>query len=335
MKDIALWNDVTISGRSSESSIWGFPDFTSGRDEVLTENDIDYDDEFRQGVGKEYILDNIYIWYGRFQSRSKKPMPISNSKAHVQMLFCLGKNIAYLSDHARPFAKFKAYQHNLLLLPQTDMAVQWRPFEENEAFAINISTEFFFNNLADGHPLKLHFQNGIEEVAPAFFSQWNLPLTPRMASILFEILNCDYTTNHKALFIKAKVIELIALQFEQYEQMPSPDIIHVLNEDDREKMVQARDILVSNLETPLSLKDLAHQVGTNEFNLKKKFKVLFGDTVFGYLHNFRMQKAKELLCDEEVKIRDIAQTIGYKHATHFTTAFKKYYGCLPTKIKLA
>jgi AraC-like DNA-binding protein len=331
MMDLASGNAASVV--DEDSDVWRFPEFVRGSD-VITEKLLNYDDEFRLGIGKEYIAEDIYIWYGRFQSRSPRPMPISNSTAHVQMFFCLGKNIAYFSGYGRQFVKFKTYQHNLMLIPEGDIAVQWRPFEENEAFAINVSAEFFLTNLADGHPLKVRFQEAVQEKLPALFIQQNLPMSPKIASILFEILNCDYKPSHKELFVKAKVMELMALQLAQGEVQPSQSSLHVLSEDDREKMLQAKDILVSNLEAPLSLKDLAHQVGTNEFNLKKNFKLLFGDTVFGYLHTVRMEKAKELLCDEEVKIRDIAQTIGYKHATHFTTAFKKYYGCLPTKIKL-
>ncbi|WP_221394666.1 AraC family transcriptional regulator [Dyadobacter sp. NIV53] len=214
------------------------------------------------------------------------------------------------------------------------MLVQWHPGEETEGFAINITPDFFFNNLPETHPLYSHFQSGIDEVLPAFMSQRNLPVTPRMISTLFEILNCTYSGYHKSLFVKAKVIELLALQFEQYEQLPVPDIASAPKQEDIEKMHLARQILIDNIETPLSLKDLAHQIGTNEFNLKKYFKEVFGTTVFGYLHETRMEKSREQLCQDGNKIAEIAQRMGYKHATHFTAAFKKYYGYLPNKIRI-
>ena len=48
-----------------------------------------------------------------------------------------------------------------------------------------------------------------------------------------------------------------------------------------------------------------------------------------------MEKAKEQLCQEGSKIAEVAQRMGYKHATHFTAAFKKYYGYVPNKIRIA
>ena len=314
---------------------WAFPDFAGLKKDDLMANQLTYSDEYSEGIGQEIALEGIYLWYGKFRANSPDPIVIDTSGSHIQMNFCLQNTMTYLPESGvKPFVRFKAYQHNLLLLPKRKMAVKWLPDNEIEVFCINLSTEFFFNNLPENHSLRNHFQAGIRHILPAFLSTRNLPVTSKMIAALFEILNCQYAGYHKVLFVKAKVIELMALQFEQYEQMPAPDITSSLKEEDIEKMHLAREILVENVEAPLSMKDLAHQIGTNEFNLKKYFKEVFGTTVFGYLHDFRMEKSKEQLCQEGCKISDIAQRMGYKHATHFTAAFKKYYGFLPTKMRI-
>ena len=333
---ITEMNMVTNLTNHKSLETWHFPDFSSIKKDEVTENNIEFDDDLRTGMGKELLLEDVYIWYGKFRAHSKKQLLVLSSGSHVQMNFSLQSATTYFTDILqKPFVRFKPHQHNLLLLPKRNMLVQWLPNEETEAFSINITTDFFFNNLPESHPLYRHFQNGIEEVLPAFMSQQNLPVTPKMISTLFEILNCQYSGYHKSLFVKAKVIELLALQFDQYEQLPVPDITSVLKIADVDKMHLVRNLLIENLEQPLSLKDLAHQVGTNEFNLKKYFKEVFGTTVFGYLHDFRMEKSKEQLCLEGSKIAEVAQRMGYKHATHFTAAFKKYYGYVPNKIRIA
>jgi len=324
-----------ILDQEKAADAWHYPDFTSIKKEEVIENDVEYNDEFRIGFGKELILEDVYIWYGKFRSISKTRMLVVSSGSHVQMNFSLQNVTTYFTEILpKPFVQFKSHQHNLLLLPKKNMLVQWLPDQETEVFAVNITSDFFFSNLPETHPLYDHFRNGIAESLPAFMSQWNLPVTPRMISTLFEILNCQYSGYHKSLFVKAKVIELLALQFEQYEQLPVPDITSALKKEDVEKMHLAREILIENIETPLSLKDLAHRVGTNEFNLKKYFKEVFGTTVFGYLHEYRMEQSREQLCREGSKITEVAQRMGYKHATHFTAAFKKYYGYLPNKIRI-
>lgn len=314
---------------------WEYPDFAFLKKDEIIENEIEFDGQYMHGSGREILLQGVYFWYGNFQVTSRKPLVINTSASHIQMNFCLQNVTTYFSESfSKPFVRFKPYQHNLLLLPQRKMVMQWQPDVETEIFSINISPEFFFANLPETHPIYTHFQEGIAEVLPAFLSLRNLPVTPKMISALFEILHCQYSGYHKNLFVKAKVIELLALQFEQYEQLPLPDITSSLKPEDVHKMHLAKEILVENLEAPLSIKDLAHKVGTNEYNLKKYFKEVFGTTVFGYLHEFRMEKSKEELGVDGNKISDVAQRMGYKHATHFTAAFKKYYGYLPNKMRL-
>lgn len=314
---------------------WQFPEYASLTKDEIIENHIDFCDEYRNGFGKEILMDGIYFWYGKFTVNSTKPMLVNTLSSHIQMNFSIQNVTTYFSDSlTKPFVRFKPHQHNLVLLPQRKMLVQWLADQETEIFSINITPEFFFNTLPESHPLSEHFKLGIEKRLPAFFSLRNLPVTAKMISVLFEILHCQYSGYHKSLFIKAKVIELLALQFEQYEHLPLPDITTPLKQEDVIKMHLARQILVENLEVTLSIKDLAQQVGTNEYSLKKYFKEVFGTTVFGYLHDFRMEKSKEQLSVEGSKISEVALKMGYKHATHFTAAFKKYYGFLPNKMRI-
>nr|WP_301005439.1 helix-turn-helix transcriptional regulator [Lunatimonas sp.] len=83
------------------------------------------------------------------------------------------------------------------------------------------------------------------------------------------------------------------------------------------------------LSDPPSLRKLALEVGTNESHLKRHFKEAFHQTVYGFVIDKRMEKALELLKDKDLKIVEIAERLGYKHATHFSAAFKKYFGGHP------
>ena len=74
-------------------------------------------------------------------------------------------------------------------------------------------------------------------------------------------------------------------------------------------------------------------VGTNEYDLKRDFKVVFGNTVYGYLKQYRMEQAKSMLIENDATVAEISLKVGYKHATHFTSAFKKHYGYLPNKLR--
>jgi len=98
-------------------------------------------------------------------------------------------------------------------------------------------------------------------------------------------------------------------------------------------MQDAKTFLEGNFNHPPTIPTLAHLVGTNENHLKKHFKAVFQETVFGFIKNFRIEKAKQLLKIGELTIAQIADQLGYKHATHFSAAFKKITGELPKEFQ--
>ena len=65
---------------------------------------------------------------------------------------------------------------------------------------------------------------------------------------------------------------------------------------DIRKIREGRNIILNNLEAELpSLKDFAHQLGTNEFKLKYGFRELYGTSVYRFLLQERLRKAKMLI----------------------------------------
>ncbi len=107
--------------------------------------------------------------------------------------------------------------------------------------------------------------------------------------------------------------------------------IHSLKPDDVDRIYQARDILLQCLDNPPSLIELARQVGLNDCTLKRGFRQVFGTTAFGYLHNYRLEQARQLLEERRLNISEIAQAIGFANRSHFASAFRKKFGITPKK----
>jgi AraC-like DNA-binding protein len=81
-----------------------------------------------------------------------------------------------------------------------------------------------------------------------------------------------------------------------------------------------------------SLKDLTYKFGLNEFKLKKGYKQLFQTTVFGHVHQLRMQKAKTVLEEKAMNVSEASFYIGYNNVSSFCTEFKKRFGYSPGKL---
>ncbi len=154
--------------------------------------------------------------------------------------------------------------------------------------------------------------------------------TPQMQTILQQILNCPYQALTRQLYLEAKVLELMALRLEDLQDSRTIDANITLKPQQIDSIYQARDILISNFTNPPTLIALARQVKLNDCTLKKGFQQIFGTTVFGYLHNYRMERAKELLLDAKLTVNQVAQSVGYASRSAFMTAFRKKFGTSPS-----
>jgi AraC-like DNA-binding protein len=161
--------------------------------------------------------------------------------------------------------------------------------------------------------------------------QTSRPTTLQMGQVIQGImLNIDKRGNHH-IYFEAKALELLFLELEQVAALAIQQANPFLRSHDVERIYLAKAMVEENLLNPCSLIELAHRVGLNDFKLKKGFREVFGTTVFGYLYDLRMEKAKLLLKNGK-PVREVAFEVGYKNAHHFTTAFKKKFGYLPSKI---
>ncbi|MEM9979593.1 MAG: AraC family transcriptional regulator, partial [Cyanobacteria bacterium P01_D01_bin.2] len=154
--------------------------------------------------------------------------------------------------------------------------------------------------------------------------------TPTMLSAVQQILTCPYQGKVRKLYLESKTLELLALKLDQMGQ-PEPESDHkiTLKSDDIHRLYQARQILLTDIEHPPSLMELARKVGINDFKLKRGFRQIFGTTVFGCLYDHRMERAKQLLDSRHLKVAQIAQTVGYANPSQFSAAFKRKFGFSP------
>lgn len=282
--------------------------------------------------------DGITLGYYNVKSSEPGQVIIRNQHPFIQLSYTLSGHKSYkvAEDKRHPASfKFKKQEYNYLFFPKDQIRLYWEPAERLEIFELGISPELMIRCLPEEHPFLDVVQTNLASNKMAPMSSSNLFIQANSSRILYDILHCPLEGRYKQLYIKSKVGELLALELEAFEQRTkilTTNKATKIRPIDIERMHQARDIVVSNIQSPCSLIDLAHQVGTNDAYLKKHFKEVFGTTVFGYLHEVKMKEAKELLLSGKA-VSDVAFLTGYKHVSHFTRAFKKHYGINPNKVR--
>lgn len=154
-------------------------------------------------------------------------------------------------------------------------------------------------------------------------------ITEMISPVLYQIFNCPFKGRVRQFYLEAKAMELIALRLEQMGGVPSPG--NELPFGEMEKINAAADLLLADLENPPSLFGLARSVGVSHGKLNQGFNRVFGTTVFGYLRECRLGRARQLLSSKQMNVTQAALNVGYTSLPSFSRAFYNRFGVTPTQ----
>ncbi|GAB4304362.1 MAG: AraC family transcriptional regulator [Geminocystis sp.] len=159
--------------------------------------------------------------------------------------------------------------------------------------------------------------------------------SPEIVRALHQIYQCPYHGLTRQVYLESKALELFSLQFNSCDLSSVSSQKLSIKKEDLDRVEYAKDILIKSYLNPPSLKELSQKVGLNNRTLKQGFKQLFGTTVFGYLYNYRMEQAQELLRNSNLTIAQIAHSVGYSNPEAFSTAFRRKFAQSPKSYQLS
>lgn len=243
-----------------------------------------------------------------------------------------------LSDKAISYHDKSGVEH--ITPPQSGNMV-FLSSEENEA-------KILFQKDTDYHTFDIHLPvsflqhyAGASKILDSFLAQIhqdkstgltpdNIPINPAIYNAIQDMKTCVYVGLTRRIYLESKAYEIIALLYEHVENKKENC---ELNPSDQEKIHLAAALIRENLEKPLTIIELAYQIGINQTKLKSGFKTLYGNTVFGYLQDIRMHQARRYLLDTHLSIQEIGMLLGYQSTSNFSIAFKKTFGYSPMKLR--
>ena len=158
-----------------------------------------------------------------------------------------------------------------------------------------------------------------------------LPFTSSIAVVLSQILQAKVHDTMKELYFKGKVYELLSLYFNKSEDPSLEQCPFLVDEENVQKIRIAKDIILERMTDPPSLENLSVEIGLSLKKLKEGFKQLYGDTVYSYLLDHKMEEARRMLDSQKFNVNEVGLKLGYSTASHFIAAFKKKYGTTPKK----
>ena len=150
-------------------------------------------------------------------------------------------------------------------------------------------------------------------------------------AVLQQILTAKNHSSIRDLYIKGKTYELLSLHFDSGENTEDEYCPFLIDEQYVLKIRKAKDIIIERMAERPSLQELADEIGLTLKKLKEGFKQIYGDTVYSFLFDYKMNQARIFLESHLYNVNEVGLKVGYSTSSHFIAAFKKKFGTTPKK----
>ncbi|SEW28405.1 AraC-type DNA-binding protein [Chitinophaga sp. YR573] len=155
-------------------------------------------------------------------------------------------------------------------------------------------------------------------------------IPPSIDKITKEILEANVPVALRNFYFKVKAEELIYLLFAELFQRENMSVA-ALNIADIQTIYKIRNSLLTRLDTPPVVSELALQANFSKSKLTRLFRQIFGTGIFQYYQAFRMQEAARLLKAKRLSVSEVGYQMGFINLSHFSRTFEKYIGMKPKK----
>ncbi|WP_418510503.1 helix-turn-helix transcriptional regulator [Corallibacter sp.] len=245
----------------------------------------------------------------------------------IQFHFCLKGTCKFIFNEGRYALDIEDEKTLLLYNPQRDLPIHLEIDPDSWLVSVLISIKKFhglfsqeadyITFLSDDNKDKKYYKDGI--------------ISPSMAIVLTQLLHYNLNKSIKSLYFKGKAYELLSLYFNRSEDANIEQCPFLIDETNVIKIRKAKDIIISRMTEPPTLQELADEIQLSLKKLKEGFKEIYGDSVFSFLFDYKMEVARKLLESGNNNVNEVGLKVGYSTASHFISAFKKKYGTTPKK----
>ncbi|MFA8342742.1 MAG: helix-turn-helix transcriptional regulator [Rhodothermaceae bacterium] len=289
-----------------------------------------FDFRFASGIARVISFDGIAINVGSYKSKEDFSLCGITDTPSIEL---------HVNFKGTTVGKIKRYSDEVVMQPDdcnlfycdsTEGVFRSQKDQEYYFICIHILPDFFENLVDTCADLFSPFLNSVGKRDYLALIKENIKVTPEMKNIVLQIINCKMQGRLRQVYLKSKITELLILFADRIDNRIGS---FSFSKGDKERIHTAREILIEDIQNPPTLSQLARRSGLNEFKLKKGFKEEFGNTVYGYLLEHKLDKARIMLQEKENSISEIAFITGYSCAAHFSTAFRKRFGFTPSTIR--
>ena len=265
----------------------------------------------------------------RFQNDENETFQVEKqiSQGLIQFHFGIKGKAKFIFNQGNYTLDLKEEKSLLLYNPQKELPLNLILEPQTWVISVIISIKKF-HALFSTEASYIPFLSG-ENQDKKYYNESDI--SPSMAIVLSQLFHYNLHPNIKNLYYKGKGYELLSLYFNRSEDPDAEQCPFLIDEENVMKIKKAKEIVITNMAEPPGLQELADQVGLNLKKLKMGFKQIYGDTVYGFLFDYKMDCARKLLDSGSYNVNEVGLKIGYSTGSHFIAAFKKKFATTPKK----
>jgi len=281
-----------------------------------------------RGSVEEIVIDEgFYVLKIQNESAQTQQVIREIDSSFIQFHYCLKGGAQFIFNNGN-YALDLLDEHALLLYnPQIDLPLNLHINSNSWMISLLISIKKF-HSLFSQEANYIHFLSDENKDKKYYDSK---SISPAMAVVLNQMMNYNLHSSIKTLYLKGKAYELLSLYFNRSQDANIEQCPFLVDEENVLKIRKAKDIIIARMADPPSLQELANEVGLTLKKLKEGFKQIYGDSVYSFLFDYKMEYACKLLSTNKMNVNEVGHKIGYSTSSHFIAAFKKKYGTTPKK----
>ena len=277
---------------------------------------------------EEFVLEKgFYILHFQNQSNAVENFEREIDSSYIQIHFCLKGNSKFLFNNGNYSFDVLDNRSILLYNPQRVLPINLEIQPKTTLISLLISIEKFHSLFSkeSGYIPFLSDENSNKK----YYDDTEIKTS--VSLVLQQIINSNSNSSIRDLYIKGKAYELLSLHFQKEENTNGEYCPFLVDEQNVLKIRKAKEIIISRMSEPPSLQELSNEIGLNLKKLKEGFKQIYGDTVYSFLFDYKMESARKLLESNQFNVNEVGLQVGYSTASHFIAAFKKKFGTTPKK----
>lgn len=272
-----------------------------------------------------YVEEDIFTLFSENELTDFKEITHEVKQNFIQFHFCREQGAFFIFNNGTYSLEIKDLEMLLLYNPQRELPVHLKLKPKSVVISVFISIQKF-HSLFSTESNFIDFLNS-ENRDKKYYSQEHI--SSQIAIILDQMRSTNIHSSIYGLYLRGKIYELLSLHFNKNintEQCP-----FLSDEENVRKIRKVKEIVVQNMLTPPSLQELANEVGITLKRLKTGFKQVYGESVYNFLFDYKMEMARKLLESNQYNINELSSKFGYSTPSHFISAFKKKFGTTPKK----